>query len=240
MLLEGSEFDFLKKIPFINFFKNNFIDVPLCFKHSKSLRRHSNKGNIVKFVNYIMRDGKKTKVLSTIVKSMSLPTLTAQVPYGSNSWKNLFLSASSLFSQGYRPLAPTNSTKYDTYNRSTINSLYPLFFRNVNRVQPLFLMYIYKVDKSIFKNSRGKSGKFTFIWKYITSYKRKFIVFHWLNKELKITNGKTLSDRLGSLVSRVTYDLKSTWIYRIRKFSYNYVYRNCKNNLARTYRTSTR
>ena len=33
---------------------------------------------------------------------------------------------------------------------------------------PMFSFYIYKVDKKIFKNTRGKSGKFTFIWKYIT------------------------------------------------------------------------
>ena len=187
-----------------------------------------------------MRNGKKVKVLTTFIKSLSSSVLSTQGTYNSDGWKNLFLLMSSLFGGSYKPITFPNVHKSDTYDRSSINNLAPLFFRNVNSIEPLFLMYIYKVDKSIFKNSRGKSGKFTFIWKYITSYKRKFIVFHWLNKELKITNGKTLSNRLDSLVSRVVYDLKSTWIYRIRKFSYNYVYRNCKNNLARTYRTSTR
>lgn len=187
-----------------------------------------------------MRDGRKVKVLNTFTKSLSSPILSTQSSYSLGGWKNLFLLMSSLFNGCYKPLKLTNSFKSDIYDRSSINNLAPLFFRNVNYVQPLFLMYIYKVDKSIFKNSRGRSGKFTFIWKYITSYKRKFIVFHWLNKELKITNGKTLLHRLDSLVNRVVYDLKSTWIYRIRKFSYNYVYRNCKNSLARTYRTSTR
>ena len=53
-----------------------------------------------------------------------------------------------------------------------------VFFKQLKALEPLFLFYIYKVDKSIFKNSRGRSGKFTFIWKYITPYKRNLLVFH--------------------------------------------------------------
>jgi hypothetical protein len=30
-------------------------------------------------------------------------------------------------------------------------------------LKPLFYFYIYKVDKQIYKNSRGKSGKYTFL-----------------------------------------------------------------------------
>lgn len=41
--------------------------------------------------------------------------------------------------------------------------LQDLLFRNVQKVLPMFSFYIYKVDKKIFKNTRGKSGKYTFI-----------------------------------------------------------------------------
>jgi hypothetical protein len=58
------------------------------------------------------------------------------------------------------------------------NSYNSFFFKKLKSLEPIFLFYIYKVDKSIFKNSRGRSGKFTFIWKYITPYKRSLIVFH--------------------------------------------------------------
>ena len=34
---------------------------------------------------------------------------------------------------------------------------------NVKKLEPLFLFYVYKVDKNIYKNTRGKSGKYTFI-----------------------------------------------------------------------------
>ena len=38
-----------------------------------------------------------------------------------------------------------------------------LILQNVFKMLPMFSFYIYKVDKKIFKNTRGKSGKFTFI-----------------------------------------------------------------------------
>lgn len=38
-----------------------------------------------------------------------------------------------------------------------------LFYKQLTGLDILFSFYIYKVDKHIYKNSRGKSGKFTFI-----------------------------------------------------------------------------
>ena len=34
---------------------------------------------------------------------------------------------------------------------------------NINSFNPMFSFYVYKVDKAIYKNSRGRSGKYTFI-----------------------------------------------------------------------------
>jgi len=51
------------------------------------------------------------------------------------------------------------------YSRSnpTKKAPEPTFFKNVNSLKPLFHFYVYKVDKQIYKNSRGKSGKYTFL-----------------------------------------------------------------------------
>jgi hypothetical protein len=53
-----------------------------------------------------------------------------------------------------------------------------LLFQHFQHFLPMFSFYIYKVDKKIFKNTRGKSGKYTFIWKYVAPYKRNFLVMH--------------------------------------------------------------
>ena len=42
--------------------------------------------------------------------------------------------------------------------------------------KPLFSLYITKVSKNIYKNTRGKSGKYLFVWKYVPDYKRLFIM----------------------------------------------------------------
>jgi len=76
-----------------------------------------------------------------------------------------------------------------------------LFFKNAYRMLPMFSFYIYKVDKKIYKNTRGKSGKFTFLWKYVAPYKRIMLVMHWLFKELRVKQGRSLNDRLTSLLN---------------------------------------
>jgi hypothetical protein len=39
----------------------------------------------------------------------------------------------------------------------------PVVVSNIYNMLPMFSFYVYKVDKKIFKNTRGRSGKFTFI-----------------------------------------------------------------------------
>lgn len=53
-----------------------------------------------------------------------------------------------------------------------------LWLTSLKKFRYLFSFYVYKVDKSIYKNSRGKSGKFTFVWKYVAPYKRSLLVSH--------------------------------------------------------------
>ena len=115
-----------------------------------------------------------------------------------------------------------------------------ILFQNIHDLLPVFCFYIYKVDKQIFKNTRGRSGKYTFIWKYVTQYKRPQLAMSWIMKELRITPGRTLPDRLMSLLRNFIFSHRKTWVWRVKKFSHNYVYRNCRFTLAESYRTVTR
>lgn len=231
---------FLKHIPFIEFFKNNSIDVPICFKKSYSLKRGKSKTVNLDIINYFFRKGFKNKILNTWTSIFS----HIQYPQQGNlpdSWKILYtkLNLNYVFTQ--KSLFYNNTT-FGTNSLMSENAsnLQNTFFKNLQQLNPLFLLYIYKVDKSIFKNSRGRSGKFTFIWKYISPYKRRYLVYYWLGRELKILNQKNFKSRLSTLINQVIFNIKSVWMYKIRKFSYNYVYYNCRHSLARTYRTVTR
>ena len=138
-----------------------------------------------------------------------------------------------LFSNNYKVLR-NEITKSESM---TINQLLMNTFKKFNF---LFSFYIYKVDKQIYKNSRGKSGKYTFVWKYLAPYKRNLLILHWLTKEVRITSGKTLLNRLSHVLTNFIFNTKNTWIWKIKKFSLNYVYFNLRRTLGETYRTSMR
>ena len=245
------EFAFIKSLPFIDFFKSSLIDVPVCFSKSKSLRRRTSNTSFSKFLNYITLHGSKQRTSNALMAALKSNLLEIhKVNNGVDlTWRSIYLFFSSVMTKGstYQELYIQNpdanddeSLYYKLGNYTTKVDYNTVFFKQLKPLEPLFLFYIYKVDKSIFKNSRGRSGKFTFIWKYITSYKRNLLVFHWLAKELRVINKKSLGARLDHLVKQVIFERKTTWIYKIRRFSYNYVYYNCRFTLARSYRTVTR
>jgi hypothetical protein len=166
------------------------------------------------------------------------------------SWKDIFLSLNffSLNKKKYKifsnfknePTTFNNKITLEGKSITTECDLSLIFFNNISKLTPVFSFYIYKVDKKIYKNSRGRSGKFTFIWKYVSPYKRLFLVMHWLVKELRSSPGRSLNDRIVQLLKTVILTPEKTSAFKIRKFSHNYVYMNCRKTLAETYVTSTK
>jgi hypothetical protein len=47
-----------------------------------------------------------------------------------------------------------------------------ILFDELTEYVPLFSFYVKRVDKLKRKHSRGKSGKYSIVWKYIPKYKR--------------------------------------------------------------------
>jgi hypothetical protein len=185
-----TEFAFIKSLPFIDFFKSSLIDVPVCFSKSKSLRRRTSDTSFSKFLNYITLHGNKQRTSNFLMGALksNLLELNKLSQNTDLTWRSIFFFFSSVITKGsnYQELYIKNpdanddeSLYYRLSDYTTKVDYNTVFFKQLKSLEPLFLFYIYKVDKSIFKNSRGRSGKFTFIWKYITSYKRNLLVFHW-------------------------------------------------------------
>lgn len=244
-------FQFLKHSEFKYFFSNSMVDIPRCFNFSKSLRRPINKLPLVRFNNYLMRDGKRHKS-SNLFYSV-LWNIFSQRRSSINhanmiSWRATYISLSHIHVSKQHSTYPSNFVIKDFFNTDLSlfgkhkNDKFNLarnLMLNLKKLEPIFLFYVYKVDKNIYKNTRGKSGKFTFIWKYVSPYKRKFLVMHWAMRELKMQSGRTLKDRLNSVLSTLYSSPDKTWMWKIKKFSHNYVYYNCRRTLAETYKTST-
>ena len=249
----GEDFYNLTVCEFKSFFKEISIDTPRCFSNSHSLRRNINKYYTYKLNNYFMRSGKSLKTYLLILKalhSISLPNQSLALPnYGGFSWINIYslltnMNITSTYSRFSDNIKVTNYLARDInelgieYNNQ--NDYRLTLIENFKLLEPMFLFYIYKVDKNIYKNSRGRSGKFTFLWKYVAPYKRRHIVMAWLIKESKMQPGRDLYSRLNAVLVNAVNNPNATFMSKIRKFSYNYVYYNCRRTLAETYRTSTK
>ena len=248
-------FWYLKKRSFTSFFTENSVDVPICFNKTFSVRKPINEIKLLKWSNYLMRNGQRSKIskifnIALYKQYIKVTNNDDRVSNTNYSWQTIFLilnftnkisNSSLLFKLPKEELTNHNHILSPIYK--SIESVWEFnkwLFKNMYDLVPMFSFYIYKVDKKIFKNTRGKSGKFTFIWKYVTFYKRLFLVMHWLIKELKLKPGRTLEERLSNLIISLTQTPKSTWVYKVKKFSHNYVYRNSRRTLAENYKTVTK
>lgn len=110
---------------------------------------------------------------------------------------------------------------------------------HLNQIAPIFSYFIYSVDKNIKKYSRGKSGKYVFIWKYIAPYKRLNLTMKWFAKEIKFTPSKKIRDRIIVVFNALINDFKSTFAWKSKTFSHNYVFKNLRKTLMSTLKTSS-
>ena len=235
------------------YFKELGVDTPHALNAVVSYHRTAFKTRLVRFNNYMQRSGKKLKFIlvlleaySTLVKNYKVSLLP--VKSSSYNWRELsFLINYYLWEKSSTQILslpsphPTSfSFMLNKFNLIKEADLTPdsLLFDNLLKLDILFSFYIYKVDKHLFKNSRGKSGKFTFIWKYVPPYKRFNLISHWFMRELRITPGKTLNIRLVNLLTTFLTNFNNSWLWKVKKFSAVFVYSNLRNSLAQTYRVS--
>lgn len=223
-----NNFIYLKKSSFISFFINNLIDVPVCFKKSKSLKKKNFELPILRFCNFLMKKGKKEKIFKFFFKSFRLFNET----FLKEKKKDLFFFEN--FFENYKNL-------FNIFDKNLSNKF---FIKNniidcITKINPIFSYFIYNVDKNIKKFSRGKSGKYVFIWKYIAPYKRNYISMKWLIKEIKFNNEKLFYHRIKKLFSIFSISMELTFAWKSKNFSHNYVFKNFKKNLLNNFLTTT-
>ena len=238
---------------FLLYFKGLHVDVPRSLTSIPSYRRTASKTKLARFNNYFQRKGKKLKFMILLLKAYDqvFSTVYLRPAYVSSKgchWREILnlVSFSSrqdnTFATSHLPYGYATSFQ-TTWQQSRFSpndtpTLDKFLFKNLLKLDFLFSFYIHKIDKHLFKNSRGKSGKFTFIWKYVPSYKRFNLISHWFMKELRVTPGQTLFIRLINLLRVFLTSFHKSWLWKVKKFSSIFVYSNLRNSLAQTYRIS--
>lgn len=162
---------------FKSFFKDLTIDTPEILNQTKSLHRIKGLTYLSRLVLYFSRSGKKIKFSKIILKAFAIISEVfkkqgQQIPRGmcwrtfytlltfagweSSSFKKVY-AVKRLDLTSHSFIKNSELVKLDEFK---INDMLAQIFKRFNY---LFSFYIYKVDKKIYKNSRGKSGKHTFV-----------------------------------------------------------------------------
>lgn len=253
-----TEFFYLRNSSFIKFFINNMVDVPICFKKSHSLKTKNFELPLLKFSNFLMKKGKKEKTFRFIFNTFrtffnSLKLEQLKINEQSFSWFNFYHftstiqiyynlneNAKTLFSNDVN--IPLFNNNFFFNNHKTINSSF--FLKNylyslLSKVSPIFSYFIYSVDKNIRKYSRGKSGKYTFIWKYVAPYKRIQLAMRLLIKDIKFHQSQKFDERLLKTFENLMLSPEKSFAWKSKIFSHNYVFKNFRKSLMTSLKTTS-
>jgi len=199
-----------------------------------------------------MRRGYKEKTFSTLSRTATLcmneflkTNFLSKTQ--STGWANVFLTFSSVHCHSNEHFGYLNKLPRfylnklhllhgdEKYNNANLN-FQNLFFTNMVKIVPTFNFYVYKVNKSKRKNSRGKSGKYTILWKYIAPFKRLYLTFRWLLKDLKFQKARNFEERCAKLWRIIAYNLLDSYAAQVKAFSHKCVFRNYRRTLMNSLR----
>lgn len=246
-------FLFLRQSTITSFFASYRVDMPVCFKKSKSLYSRTFEIPFLKLSNMVMRAGYRGQVAKNVsfsfancfhkfiqsqespkfVKWQSLYTFLYNTSISSSGVMSSPFHGGSLLLDSLHSYSPEEGF----FNKKSFikNFLFEKLFKHA----PLFSFYIRRVDKSVRKNSRGKSGKYTIIWKYVPVYKRLYVTTRWLLKDLKFQRLKTFTDRLIRILETFLMTPHLSFVWKLRKFTHHFVFRNFRTSLLQTLKSTS-
>jgi len=263
--VKKSKFYFLKATTFSDYFSENQVDIPKDFKKSQSMFRLQTETLFSKAVSLVSRDGKKDFFLINFSKAIENMHDFLESDYlkkyeFNQSWQNLiyFWSRSTFRVDTPKILrfykrsclnVKTNEQKTLFMNIKKNDLLFEPHFvdhrviwesvlrSNIRRLNPIFKYQILAVPKKTRKNSRGKSGRYRMVWKYVPPYKRDILVLRWFMQDLWHNEGKNLLERFSKSLIRLVQNYKHTFMYENYRYIHYKVYFKFRLSLFKHYRT---
>jgi len=242
-------FLYLRQSTIKSFFISKMVDVPLCFQKSKSLYRKTFELPLLKFTNFLMRQGKREKTLkcfSSAFIDFTNNFLNSTVSYEKyQTFNSIFITLNMCnVNPDLNLTKATFNTDFNTFPKNTFKSkefkinrdtiFTNMLLSKLKDYFPLFSVYIRKVGKTARKHSRGKSGKYVLIWKYVPIYKRLYLTMRWLLKDIKFQKLKTLRERLTKTLELLFLTPHASLVCKLRKFIHFFIFQNFKKTLLDT------
>ena len=244
----------------VSFFALQLVDIPLCFQKTKSLYSPTASIPKLRFLNMLMRHGKKAKMAKAY--ALALHTI-AQVAsskhrdvFSGSSWRHLYAAFNQVhFTQNvskhgtpFPSLLPTAFSLLNVDEQPyTADAYYTPeedWFQNclldeLEQHLPIFSFFVKKVDKMKRKHSRGKTGKYSISWKYVPKYKRFIATLRWLTRDVRFQKAKTFNLRLLRSLETLLFDRQSHLVFQLRQFVHRFAYQNHKKTLLHTLKSTS-
>lgn len=246
-------FDYLNESSIKSFFNSQLVDVPLCFKKSKSLYSQTFEMPRRKLTNILMRSGRKSlvrlligRVFIRFIRTFFKITRYSQVlrwSYMHYITDFLHLTSDSSLANAQWGVESPLSRPYNGYfSESTLTipkriSVEKYILKGLKPYNPLFSFYIRKLDKGARRNTRGKVGmlgKYVIIWKYVPTYKRIYVSLRWLLRDLRFQKSHFFIDRFFKILETFFLTPQKTFLARFRRFIHGHVFYSYKKTLLKT------
>ena len=241
-----------------SFFLLQRIDIPLCFRKSKSLYHSTMVTPQVRLLTMLMRKGRRSYVLKHYSKAISQLIITSyrldEINEKKGWWRQYYrlFAQLKLINSDQAPdkvsfFAKTrDSIMLDHYQQRYTSKHYEAqghlrsqswLYKEWFKYLPVFNFYVRKVDKLKRKHSRGKSGKYSIVWKYVPVYKRFITVLRWFIKDVRFQKARTFYLRLFKTLELLMFEPSSTLVSKFRNFVHSYVFQNHKKTLLKHLRS---
>lgn len=242
----------------ISFFSSQMIDIPVCLKRIKFAHSSSASSPRSRLITMILRHGKRqtiSKLYSKVATKLTCSHFTAQsLSARSTPWDTIYMTlAQRKHSPTFRGLSVPHSSrllpKSEMFNKrgELLNSAVrltsnydwfgELLTHEVLSYSPGFSFFVQSVNKLKRRHSRGKSGKYEIIWKYVPRYKRLLVVLRWLVKDIQFQKSRTLYARIEKSLENFLFNKTNHLVYQLRQFVHRFVFNRYRKTLLRTLHT---
>ena len=248
-----------RSVTLVSFFTSQMIDIPMCLTRIKFAHSSTASNPRLRLISMLMRHGRRypvSKAYSVAASNLSYYHLYVQGNSPtSKQWELVYL----LFAQrrAYpkqgiwtlsRPQNLLTDSKLETKHgqvytpnsRLTLDCDWfnELLFREIASYYPTFSLFVQQVNKLKRRHSRGRSGQYEIIWKYVPNYKRLLVVLRWLVRDVQFQRAKTFQQRLEHSLESLLFNRNAHLVYKLRNFVHKFVFQRFRKTLVRTLRTA--
>ena len=202
--------------------------------------KHFDKVTKIKILNLFISGGQKEKVIPKFIKAFNtfLENSNTHSIFRFLTYFKTFIffienfkKTSGLVKQSFLISKLTELDMLNFYYQQSHFFTKHFITNLITIANPIFSFTIQKVNKNLQKYSRGRSGKYTLVWQYLSNHNRYKKVYSWVKKDINLQKIQKLTKRIMTVFEVLNLKPTLSFLYKLRRFTNKYVFKNFKESL---------